>query len=117
MQATVPQAISSRPDSSVSLKKASSFSRRHSAKARYTLPNARRRSTRIPRVSTVAQAGGSGGVFSKSAGRALPSKMSAICSQPTRSEASRPGSLPKVATTRWRGPRAVRTDSTSDHDS
>ena len=36
-----------------------------------------------------------------------------MCSQPTRASSSSPGNLPSVATTRWRGPRAVRTDSTS----
>jgi len=47
----------------------------------------------------------------------LPSRIRPICSQPTRASSSRPGNFPNAATTRWRGPRTVRTDSTNNHDS
>ena len=75
--------------------------------------NLRSRSTRARDVSTRAQAGGAGSSRRKESWWHRPSKISPMCSQPTRACSSSPGNLPKVATVRWRGPDAVRTDSSS----
>lgn len=78
-------------------------------------PKLRSLSTLTRLILTVAHEGGSS-VFSNrlSCCLGLPVSMRQIYSHPIRFSLSSLGSLPMLATTRCRGPLAVRTDSTSD---